>query len=338
MDRLISMAVFKRTVEAGSFAGAARQFGISPEMAGNHVRALEKHLGVRLLNRSTRRLHLTEAGGSYYERCSRVLSDIEEAEAEVSALQATPSGLLRIAGPLTFGALHLGPAISDYMFRYPSVKVDVALSDRHVNLIEEGFDLAVRIGEPSDSALIARRLASARLVLCASPTYLERAGRPDSPQDLTRHDCLVYADLRSPRSWRFTDADGHTEHVQIMGPFTSNNPQLLVSLAVAGHGLILWPSFAVGADILAGRLVPLLAGWRSRELAIWALYPHRSLLTAKVRCFVDFMAERFGPDPEWERWRRAAENPGTEPAGLVQDFPPIAPAAPPGGGGAVSGG
>src|SRR5262249_44141587 len=287
------------TVEAGSFAAAARQFGISPEMAGNHVRALERHLGVRLLNRSTRRLHLTEAGGGYFERCSRILSDIEEAEAEASTLQKTPSGLLRIAGPLTFGALHLGPAISDYMTRYPSVTVDVSLSDRHVNLIDEGFDVAIRIGEPADSTLVARRLTSACLVLCASPAYLERAGRPERPADLTRHACLVYADLRSPRTWRFTAGDGQTETIQITGPFSSNNPQLLALLALAGHGLILWPSFAVGADILAGRLMPLLTEWRSRELSIWALYPHRSLLSAKVRTFVDFLAERFKPDPEW---------------------------------------
>jgi DNA-binding transcriptional LysR family regulator len=300
MDRLVSMAVFKRTVEAGSFAAAARHFGISAEMAGNHVRALEKHLGVRLLNRSTRRLHVTEAGGGYYERCSHILSAIEEAEAEATSQQATPSGLLRIAGPLTFGVLHLAPAISDYMTRHPSVSIDISLSDRHVNLIDEGFDLAIRIGEPSDSALVARRLASARLVLCASPAYLDRAGRPDKPADLTAHACLVYADLRSPRTWRFTAADGHTETVQIAGPFTSNNPQLLLSLAVAGHGLIFWPSFAVGADILAGRLVPLLTEWRSRELSIWALYPHRSLISAKVRSFVDFLAERFKPDPAWE--------------------------------------
>jgi DNA-binding transcriptional LysR family regulator len=303
MDRLTSMAVFKRTVDAGSFAAAARQVGISPEMAGNHVRALEKHLGVRLLNRSTRRLHVTEAGAGYYERCSRILADINEAEAEAGSLQAMPSGLLRIAGPLTFGVLHLGPAISDYMIRHPSIQVDVVLSDRHVNLIEEGFDLAIRIGEPSDSALISRRLASARLVLCAAPAYLERAGRPEQPADLSGHACLVYADLRAPRTWRFTDADGHTESVQIAGPFTSNNPQLLVCLAVAGHGLILWPSFAVGPEILAGRLVPLLMEWRSRELAVWALYPHRSMLSTKVRSFIDFLVERFGPNPEWERWR-----------------------------------
>ena len=305
MDRLISMAVFKRAVEAGSFAAAARHFGISPEMAGNHVRALETHLGVRLLNRSTRRLQLTEAGGSYYERCNQILADIEEAEAEAGSKQLVPRGLLRIAGPLTFGVLHLASAISDYMTLYTSVSVDVSLTDRRVNLIEEGFDLAIRIGDSPDSTLIARQLASARLVLCASPAYLDRAGRPETPADLIRHACLVYSDLRSPRTWRFTAADGHTESVQITGPFASNSPHLLVSLAVAGHGLIFWPSFAVSADILAGRLVPLLLDWRSRELTIRALYPHRSLLSAKVRSFVDFLVERFAREPEWERWRKS---------------------------------
>jgi len=297
MDRLLSMAVFKRVVDAGSFAGAAGHFGISPEMAGHHVKALEAHLGVRLLNRTTRRMHLTEAGAAYHARCAQILSEIEEAEAEAGAQQVAPSGLLRVTGPLTFGELHLGPAISDYLARYSSVSVELFLSDRHVNLIDEGFDLAIRIGEPPDSSLIARRLASSRLILCAAPTYLDRRGHPREPNDLRQHACLVYADLRSPRTWRFTAPDGHVETVQIAGPFSFNNPQLIVSLAVAGHGLILWPSFAVGVDILAGRLVPLLTTWRSRELTIQALYPHRPLLSAKVRTFVDFLAQRF--EPEW---------------------------------------
>ncbi|HKF60079.1 MAG TPA: LysR family transcriptional regulator [Dongiaceae bacterium] len=309
MDRLTSMAVFKRAVEAGSFAAAARHFGISPEMAGNHVRALESHLGVRLLNRSTRRLHLTEAGSSYYERCARILAEIEEADAEAGSQQLAPHGPLRIAAPMTFGVLHLGPAIGEYMARYPSVKVDVSLSDRRVNVIDEGFDLAIRIGDISESALVVRRLASARLVLCASPAYLAHAGRPEKPTDLTRHACLIYSDLRSPRSWRFTSADGRTDTVQVVGPFTSNNPHLMVSLALAGHGLIYWPSFAVGAEILAGRLVPLLMDWRSRELTIRALYPHRALLSAKVRSFVDFLVERFGPEPEWDRWQQRTDMP-----------------------------
>jgi DNA-binding transcriptional LysR family regulator len=208
MDRFLSMAVFKRVVDAGSFAAAARHFGISPEMAGNHVKALEAHLGVRLLNRTTRRMHSTEAGAAYHARCAQILTEIEEAEAEAGSQQAAPSGVLRISAPMTFGELHLGTAISDYMAHYPSVSVEVFLSDRHVHLIDEGFDLAVRIGEPADSSLIARRLASARLVLCAAPAYLDRHGRPEKPSDLSRHACLVYADLRSPRTWRFAGASG----------------------------------------------------------------------------------------------------------------------------------
>ena len=304
MDRLLSMAVFKRVVEVGSFALAAPHFGISPEMAGNHVRALEKRLGVRLLNRTTRQMHLTEAGTAYHARCAQILSEIDEAEAEAGSQQAAPSGTLRITGPLTFGELHLGSAIADYMSRYPSVRVEAYLSDRHVNLIEEGFDLAIRIGDAPDSSLVARRLASASLVVCAAPAYLARRGRPEKPADLTKHACLVYVDLRSPRTWRFTAPDGGAETVQIAGPFSSNNPQLLLSLAVAGHGLILWPSFAVGADILNGRLIPLLTNWRLRDLTIRALYPHRLMLSAKVRTFVDFLADRFAPEPQWEKWRQ----------------------------------
>src|SRR5262245_33148825 len=189
MDRLVSMAVFKRAVEAGSFAAAARQFGISPEMAGNHVRGLEAHLGVRLLNRSTRRLNLTEAGGIYYERCVRILADVQEAETEVGVLQLSPRGVLRVAAPVTFGVLHLAPAVSEYVTRYPEVSIDMAVSDRFVSVIEDGFDVAIRVGALEDSSLIARRLTSARFVVCASPAYLERAGRPAKPADLSRHEC-----------------------------------------------------------------------------------------------------------------------------------------------------
>jgi DNA-binding transcriptional LysR family regulator len=190
---LLSMAVFKRTVDVGSFAAAARHFRISPEMAGNHVRALEAHLGVRLLNRSSRRLHLTEAGSGNYARCKQILADIEEAEAQANLLQATPRGLLRVAAPVTFGVLHIAPAAGDYMTRYPEVTFDVAISDRFVDLIDEGFDLAIRIGDLQDSNLIVRRLASARLITCASPTYLRRAGTPQTPTELSRHACLIYS-------------------------------------------------------------------------------------------------------------------------------------------------
>jgi DNA-binding transcriptional LysR family regulator len=302
MARLVSMAVFKRTVEAGSFAAAARHFGISPEMAGNHVRGLETHLGVRLLNRSTRRLNLTEAGGIYYARCTRILEDIQEAEAEVGVLQASPRGLLRLTVPETFGVLHIAPAVSAYMTRYPEVKVDVAVTDRWVNLIEEGFDLAIRIGELEESNLIARRLASTHLVVCASPAYLQRAGRPETPADLGRHACLIFTGAGMVETWRFQARDGRSETMHVSGPFSSTNPSFVHRMALAGHGVVLGPTFLFGADIAEGRLAPLLTDWRSHELPIYAIYPHRSLLAAKVRSFLDFLAEHFTPEPEWERW------------------------------------
>jgi DNA-binding transcriptional LysR family regulator len=238
MDRLVSMAVFKRAVDAGSFAAAARHFGISPEMAGNHVRGLEKHLGVRLLNRSTRRLNLTEAGGVYYERCTRILADIQDAEAEVGVLQASPRGLLRIAVPVTFGVLHVAPAVSDYMTRYPEIRIDIVVSDRFVNLIEEGFEVAIRVGELRDSGLIARRLASARLIVCAAPSYLQRAGLPETPADLSRHACLIYTETATPETWRFQGQDGRTETVHVSGPLTSTNPAFVHRMALAGHGVV----------------------------------------------------------------------------------------------------
>jgi DNA-binding transcriptional LysR family regulator len=311
MDRLLSMAVFKRAVEAGSFAAAARHFGISPEMAGNHVRALETQLGVRLLNRSTRRLHLTEAGGGYYARCKQILADIEEAEVEASALQSTPRGMLRLSAPVTFGVMYIAPAVSAYMARYPEVTFDVAISDRFVNLIEEGFDLAIRVGPLGDSNLIARGLAMARLVACASPAYVKRAGQPQTPADLSRHACLIYTEAGTPENWRFETPDGHAETVRISGPISSTNAGFVHQMALAGHGVVLGPSFSLAADIEEGRLVPLLTDWLARELPIHAVFPHRGLLSAKVRSFIDFLAERLGPQPGWDRWQPKSGTPGT---------------------------
>jgi DNA-binding transcriptional LysR family regulator len=300
------MAVFKRAVDDGSFAAAARHFGISPEMAGAHVRSLETRLGVRLLNRTTRRLHLTDVGSSYYTHCTGILADIEEAEAEASSLQSTPRGLLRIAAPVTFGVRHLATAVSDYMMRYPEVTIEVAVSDRFVNLIEEGIDLAIRVGELQESSLIARRLTEAQLVVCASPSYLARVGRPEMPSDLTRHACLIYTETVTPSTWRFEGPDGKGETIYVNGPISSSSAEFIHRLALAGHGVILAPSFSVGEDIAEGRLAALLTDWRSRGLPIHALYPHRPRLSAKVRSFVEFLVHRFASAPEWERWRQRA--------------------------------
>jgi len=297
MDRLLSMAVFKQTVEAGSFAAAARHFRISPEMAGNHVKALEAHLGARLLNRSTRSLHLTEAGSGYYARCKQILADVEEAEAQANAQQANPRGLLRVAAPVSFGVRHIAPAVSAYMTRYPEVTFDVAVSDRYVNLIEEGFDLAIRVGPLQESNLIARRLATAHLVVCAAPAYLSKAIEPKTPSELSQHPCLIYTETLTPETWDFEGSDGMTESVRVSGRLVSENAEFVHQVALAGHGVVLGPSFTLGADIAEGRLVRLLKGWRSKQLLIHALYPHRSLLSAKVRGFVDFLALRLASEP-----------------------------------------
>jgi DNA-binding transcriptional LysR family regulator len=297
MDRLTSMAVFKRTVELGSFAAAARQFGISPEMAGNHVRDLEERMGVRLLNRSTRRLHLTEAGTLYYERCKRILAEIEESEAEANSFHASPRGLVKVAVPVTFGVQYVASATSEYMKRYPEVTFHVAVSDRFVNLIEEGFDLAIRIGELPDSTLMSRRLTSAHLVLCASPAYLQRAGHPQTPADLSEHACLIYLDISAPDQWHFVGPDGQTEAVHVSGPLVATNAAFVHQIALAGHGVVLGPSFAFKDDLAAQRLLPILPGWRAtRELPVHAVYPHRSLMSAKVRSFLDLLAERLGSE------------------------------------------
>ena len=294
MDRLTSMAVFKRTVELGSLAAAARQFGISPEMAGNHVRALEAHLGVRLLNRSTRRLHLTEVGDGYYARCTHILAEIDEAEAEANALQASPRGQLRVAVPVTLGVRHIAPAIGAYMERYSEVTFDVAVSDRFVNLIDEGFDLAIRVGEPRNSNLISRRLASAHLIVCASPDYVRRAGSPKTPAELGSHACLTYSEIPVPDMWHFESTDGRPETVHVSGPLTASSAGFVHAIALAGRGIVFGPYFAFDADIAAGRLVPLLPDWRAIPVqSVHALYPHRSFVSAKVRTFLDFLIERL---------------------------------------------
>jgi DNA-binding transcriptional LysR family regulator len=198
----------------------------------------------------------------------------------------------------------MASAVSDYVASHPEVRVEVVLSDRFVNLIEEGFDLAIRVGDLQESSLIARRLASAHLVVCAAPEYLHRAGRPETPSDLRRHACLIYTETLTPTKWRFEGADGHVETVNVSGTISSSSVEFIRQLALAGHGVILAPSFFVGLDIAEERLTALLPDWRSRALPIHVLYPHRPLLSAKVRTFVDFLAERFGPTPESERWSK----------------------------------
>ncbi|MEK0082813.1 LysR substrate-binding domain-containing protein [Benzoatithermus flavus] len=299
MDRLTSLTAFVRTVELGSQAAAAAELGLSRTMLGRHIQALEQHLGVRLINRTTRKQSLTEAGLAFFERCSAALHELEAAERSVSSLQAEPRGLLRLNAPMSFGARHLAPAIAAFTELHPKVRVELVLNDRVVDLVEEGYDLAIRIGRLADSSLIARRLAHCRVVLCAAPRYLERCGAPERPADLARHNCLLYSYAADRDQWSFRLGPVE-ETVRISGNFVANNGDAVVAAAVAGQGVVLQPTFIVGEALRTGALVRLLPGWEASELAIHAVYPHPRSLTPKVRSFVDFLVERYGGNPPWD--------------------------------------
>jgi DNA-binding transcriptional LysR family regulator len=302
MDTLASMQVFATVVEAGSFAAAAERLELSRAMVSKHMAHLESHLGTRLLNRTTRRLSLTESGSTYFERCQQILKDIEEAELATTELTSVPRGTLRLTVPLVFGVLHIAPLIADYLSIHPDAKLDFTLDDRNIDLVNEGYDLAIRIGNLAETGLIARKFAKDTLVVCGAPAYFRRHGVPLIPEDLSKHSCLGYSYDASGNEWRFSGPDG--EHVvQINGNLRANNGDLLRVAALGGAGIVLQPRFLVGADLRAGRLQSVLTEYDSHELGIYAVYPSRKYLSAKVRSFIDFLVERFGPNPDWGEWR-----------------------------------
>lgn len=293
------MAVFAKVVEQGSFARAAERLDLSTSAVSRHVAELESHLGARLLNRTTRRLSLTESGQSFYERCVQLLSDLEEAETEASASTAQPHGTIRVSCASSFALLHVAPAIGGFLDRYPKLRLDISLADRYVDLVEEGYDLAIRIGELGDSNLVARKLGSTRLMVVGSPAYLKKRGRPRTPEDLANHNCFTYEYLRARGQWPFLDEHGRERFVRVSGSLHSNSGELLAQAAVEGIGLAYEPDFIVGADLRAGRLVQILETQTRRESGIWAVYPTRRHLSAKVRVFVDYLAERFSGAGDW---------------------------------------
>ncbi len=262
------MAAYVRVVEAHGFTAAAERLGWSKSVISRRIAELEERLGVRLLNRSTRRLSLTEAGRAYYERCVRILADIEESEAAVASLHAEPRGRLRVSAPMTFGMLHLAPAL--------------------------------RIGTLADSALVARRLAPCRRIACAAPSYLAERGEPGTPAELAGHDCLLYSYLAAADQWSFADAAGAEQAVRVAGRLRVNNGDVLRDIAIAGLGIVMLPTFIVAGALADGRLRPVLCDWRPAEVALHAVYPHNRHLSSKVRTFVDFLVARFGPEPYWD--------------------------------------
>lgn len=301
MDRLTGMGVFVAAVDEGSLAAAARRFGLSAAMAGKYVSAIEVELSARLLQRTTRRLSPTDVGLVYYERCKRILEACDEANREAMEAQATARGVLRVAAPVTFGALHLGEVVAKYMEACPQVNVEVSLSDRYVDLLETGVDLAVRIGRLPDSALVARRIAACHMVVCASPRYIERNGVPRKLDDLRKAPRLTFSEAVSSGDWTLIDKNQRI-HV-IDGPcrLAANNTQMLLAAALAGAGIVYGPTFVFGEAIARGELVELLPGYRAADLTIQAVYPSARHMPLKVRQFVDCLVEAFGNEPPWDR-------------------------------------
>lgn len=299
MDRFLAMQVFTRVVEYGSFAKAAERLGISTSACSRHVADLEAHVDSRLLNRTTRRLSLTESGQAFYERCVQVLADLAEAEQAAAATAARPRGTLKLTCSISFGVRHIAPLLAQFAARHPEMRFDVQLSDRFVDLVEEGFDLAIRIGESPSQNLIARKLGETCLVPCAAPSYLRDHGAPETPADLARHACLTYEYLPQRNTWRFRDRAGKEHVVRVAGPVHANNGEMLAAAAVEGVGIALEPDFIVGSDLAAGRLVRILADYAPTPTGLYAVYPSRRHLSAKVRAFVDFLAERFTAPAGW---------------------------------------
>jgi DNA-binding transcriptional LysR family regulator len=263
------------------------------------VADLEVHLDTRLLNRTTRRVSLTESGRAFYERCVQLLSDLAEAEQEAARAAVVPRGTIKLTTSVTFGVRHLAPAIAAFMSRHGEVRFDVSLSDRMVDLVEEGFDLGVRIGGSGSENLVARKLGETRLVPCASPVYLEARGAPRVPEDLAKHNCFTYEYIQPRNTWRFRDASGAERAVRVGGNLHSNNGDLLAEAAARGAGIVFEPAFIVGPDVRAGRLVPLLQEFVPAPVPIYALYPSRKHLSAKVRLFVDFLVKSFADTKDW---------------------------------------
>lgn len=302
LDRLTGMQVFARVAALGSLTAAARALQMSQTMATKHLTALEGRLGIKLLHRTTRRLTLTEAGRNYLEAVERILGEIEEADASASADIIEVRGTLRVSVPVSFGVREIAPLLPDFTRDHPAVTVDLGLNDRYVDLADEGWDLAVRIGDMADSSLVARRLAACHTVVCAAPSYLKRNGTPRVIGDLSNHNCLGYTLSRSvgANQWQF-GRDRKTS-IAVGGNLKANNGDALVAAAVAGQGIIYQPTFLVAREIAEGQLVLIKLDHPPITLdGIFAVYPPDRRPPAKVRAFIDFLVSRFAPEPPWDR-------------------------------------
>jgi DNA-binding transcriptional LysR family regulator len=294
MEDMAYMVTFARVVKAGSFAGAAKRLGMTSSVASKHVAKLEKALGVRLLNRSTRKLSLTEAGAAYYEHCARIVEEVDSAQTTIAQLQAAPRGQLKVTAPVTFANTRLGPILREFFTRYPDIQVDLNASNRVVDLAEEGFDVAIRIARTLPPNVVARELRPVHWHLCGSPEYLAREGEPTHPANLTRHNCLTFPTAAPGTVWHFVRGSERVE-VPVHGSLQSNMVEALHDLVLAGTGLTLLPGYIAGKDIREGKLRAVLADWQIEwGSSLYAVYLPTRYLAPKVRVFVDFLVEKFG--------------------------------------------
>ena len=297
MDKVMSMRVFSAVAKHASFSEAAKKLSISKAMASKHVQNLENQLGVRLFNRTTRKLNLTEVGLAYYDKVDSILSDIEETELVISQLNSEPRGKLKIMAQPSFGAFHISRALSIYLRKYPEVETVLELSNRIPDLVEDGIDLAFHVGELDDSMFVARKIASARRVVCASPDYLAEHGVPETPQDLEQHNCLIYSPRTPQFEWEFS-----AQTVRIAGDIQCNDGDALRVAAIKSCGIVQLPTYMVGLDIQAGRLRALLEDYEPAKLPVYAIYNHRKYLSAKIKTFIDFIYDLYQPEPYWNMW------------------------------------
>lgn len=300
MDRFENMNAFVRVVETGSISGAADRMDVAKSVVSRRLKELEAHLGVELFHRTTRQMNLTDSGRAFYQQSVRILADILEAEHATSQFHGALKGNLKVAVPLSFGLMHLGSAISEFLQTHPEITFDLDFNDRQVDILTEGFDLAIRIATLPDSSLIARRLAPIQAIMCASPSYLARMGEPQAPEELIHHRCLAYNLISNFENWNLYNTEGQLIRTKIVPYLKASNGEFLRDAAVAGSGIILMPTFIVYKEIERGALIPLLTQYTSSQLSAYAIYPQTRHLSQRVRAFVDFLIQRFEGAPYWD--------------------------------------
>nr|WP_306265038.1 LysR family transcriptional regulator [Pararhizobium sp. IMCC3301] len=300
MDRLECDRMFIAVMETGSFVGAAERLKTSSGQASKLLSRLESDLGVRLLNRTTRSVSPTEAGRAYYDRLRPLIDEIDTLDLDIRNISQSPRGRLRLTAPLTFGILELAPVLTQFAAQYPDIEFDVSFSDRLTNLVDEGFDMAVRVGRPGDSSLIIRKLCAVRIVVVGAPDYLEQHGVPQAPEDLRHHGCIIDTNFGDPKKWPFRNASGQPENVSIDGRIRFSNAEACLLAAEAGLGLACVPGFVAGDAIRSGRVIRILQSFETEPYDVHVLYPHSRHLAAKVRLLVDALVERYKDRPHWE--------------------------------------